>query len=105
MAEKKSKSAKSTKKAKKASAPQKSETESETESRKRKPKKARGDEPASTRASNSSAKASKQNVTLSRDRLQEVVDDAVKRGRMTRGDAEKMLSDMVKRAGDRPTAC
>jgi hypothetical protein len=37
------------------------------------------------------------NVTLSRDRLQEVVDDAVKRGRMTRGDAEKMLSDMIKR--------
>ncbi|HEV7482715.1 MAG TPA: hypothetical protein VGO13_06410, partial [Solirubrobacterales bacterium] len=28
-----------------------------------------------------------QSVTLSRDRLQEVVDDAVKRGRMTRGDA------------------
>ena len=38
-----------------------------------------------------------QSVTLSRDRLQEVVDDAVKRGRMTRGDAEKMLSDLVKR--------
>ena len=29
--------------------------------------------------------------------MQEVVDDAVKRGRMTRGDAEKMLSDLVKR--------
>lgn len=37
------------------------------------------------------------NVTVSRDRLQEVVDDAVKRGRMTRGDAEKMLSDLVKK--------
>ncbi len=36
-------------------------------------------------------------VTLSRDRLQEVVDDAVKRGRMTRGDAEKMLSDLINR--------
>ncbi|HEX2096019.1 MAG TPA: hypothetical protein VHF50_01460 [Solirubrobacterales bacterium] len=36
-------------------------------------------------------------VTLSRDRLQEVVDDAVKRGRMTRGDAEKMVGDLVKR--------
>src|ERR1044071_2451324 len=34
-------------------------------------------------------------VTLSRDRLQEVVDDAVKRGRMTRSDAEKMLSELV----------
>ncbi len=38
-----------------------------------------------------------QSVTLSRDRLQEVVDDAVKRGRMTRGDAEKLLSDLIKR--------
>ena len=38
-----------------------------------------------------------QNVTLSLDRLQEVVDDAVKRGRMTRGDAEKMVSDLVRR--------
>ena len=37
------------------------------------------------------------NVTVSRDRLQEVVDDSVKRGRMTRGDAEKMLSDLIKR--------
>src|SRR5436190_6849357 len=36
-------------------------------------------------------------VTLSRDRLQEVVDDAVKRGRMTRSDAEKVLSDLVKK--------
>ena len=37
------------------------------------------------------------NITLSRDRLQEVIDDAVERGRMTRGDAEKMLSDLLKR--------
>jgi polyhydroxyalkanoate synthesis regulator phasin len=36
-------------------------------------------------------------VTLSRDRLQEVVDDAVQRGRMTGNDAEKMLSDLIKR--------
>jgi polyhydroxyalkanoate synthesis regulator phasin len=36
-------------------------------------------------------------VTLSRDRLQEVVDDAVTRGRMTRGDAERMVSDLIKR--------
>jgi polyhydroxyalkanoate synthesis regulator phasin len=34
-------------------------------------------------------------VTLSRDRLQEVVDDAVKRGRMTRGDAAKLLSELL----------
>ena len=36
-------------------------------------------------------------LTLSLDRLQEVVDEAVKRGRMTRSDAEKMLSDLVKK--------
>ena len=37
------------------------------------------------------------NVTLSLDRLQEVVDDTVRRGRMTRSDAEKMVSDLIKR--------
>jgi polyhydroxyalkanoate synthesis regulator phasin len=37
------------------------------------------------------------NVTLSRDRIQEVVDDAVKRGRMTRGDAEELVSNLVSR--------
>ena len=36
-------------------------------------------------------------VTLSRERIQEVVDDAVKRGRMTHGDAEKMLGELLKR--------
>ena len=36
-------------------------------------------------------------MTLSRDRIQEVVDDAVQRGRMTRGDAEKMVRDLIKR--------
>ncbi|HEY2053081.1 MAG TPA: hypothetical protein VGH14_03995 [Solirubrobacterales bacterium] len=36
-------------------------------------------------------------VTLSRDRIQEVVDDAVKRGRMTHGDAEKMIGELFKR--------
>ena len=36
-------------------------------------------------------------VTLRLDRLQEVVDDAVKRGRITRGDAEKLLSDLIHR--------
>jgi hypothetical protein len=38
-----------------------------------------------------------QSVTLSRDRIQEVVDDAVKRGRMTHGDAEKMIGELLKR--------
>jgi polyhydroxyalkanoate synthesis regulator phasin len=36
-------------------------------------------------------------VTLSRDRLQEVVDDAVKRGRMTPGDANELVSNLVTR--------
>ncbi|MBS1880865.1 MAG: hypothetical protein JST31_15245 [Actinobacteria bacterium] len=38
-----------------------------------------------------------QSVTLSRERIQDVVDDAVKRGRMTQGDAEKMFGDLVKK--------
>jgi polyhydroxyalkanoate synthesis regulator phasin len=42
-------------------------------------------------------------LTISRDRLQEVVDDAVKRGRMQRRDAEKMVSDLVSR-GRRQTS-
>jgi len=37
-------------------------------------------------------------VTLSRDRVQEVVDDAVKRGRMTRGDANELVSSLVNRS-------
>ena len=36
-------------------------------------------------------------VTISRDRLQEVVYDAVRRGRMTRGDAEELVSRLVTR--------
>lgn len=39
-------------------------------------------------------------VTISRERLQEVLDDAVQRGRMTRGDAEEMLSRLVTRGRD-----
>jgi polyhydroxyalkanoate synthesis regulator phasin len=38
------------------------------------------------------------NVNVSRDRIQEVVDDAVKRGRMTRGDADKLVSSLVDRS-------
>ena len=37
-------------------------------------------------------------VTLSRDRVQEVVDDAVKRGRMTRKDANELVSSLVTRS-------
>jgi hypothetical protein len=36
-------------------------------------------------------------VTLSRERITEVVDDAVKRGRMTHGDAEKMIGELLKK--------
>ena len=36
-------------------------------------------------------------VTLSRDRIQEVVDEAVKRGRMTRRDANELVSKLVSR--------
>lgn len=42
-------------------------------------------------------------LTISRDRLQEVVDDAVRRGRLQRRDAEKMVSDLVSR-GRRQTS-
>jgi polyhydroxyalkanoate synthesis regulator phasin len=36
-------------------------------------------------------------VVLTRERLQEVLDDAVDRGRMTRGDASMLLSELVAR--------
>jgi polyhydroxyalkanoate synthesis regulator phasin len=39
-------------------------------------------------------------VTISRDRLQEVIDDAVRRGRMTRGDADEIVSRLVTRGRD-----
>ncbi|MGA8219993.1 MAG: hypothetical protein WB771_15630 [Solirubrobacterales bacterium] len=41
--------------------------------------------------------ALEKSITISRERLQEVVDDAVKRGRMTRGDAEEMVSRVATR--------
>src|SRR3954452_9397706 len=44
--------------------------------------------------------ALEKSVTISRDRLQEVLDDAVRRGRMTRGDAEEMVSRLVTRGRD-----
>lgn len=36
-------------------------------------------------------------VTISRERLQDVVDDAVRRGRMTRGDAEELVGRLLNR--------
>lgn len=41
--------------------------------------------------------ALERSVTLSRDRLQEVVDDAVKRGRMTRSDANELVNKILTR--------
>src|SRR6266849_5433244 len=41
--------------------------------------------------------ALERSVTISRDRLQEVVDDAVERGRMTRSDANELVSRLVTR--------
>jgi polyhydroxyalkanoate synthesis regulator phasin len=41
--------------------------------------------------------ALERSVTLSRDRLQEVVDDAVDRGRMTRSDANELVSRLMTR--------
>lgn len=59
---------------------------------------------ASTRAADRADKsveefreALERSVTLSRERIQEVVDDAVKRGRMTRTDANQLVSKLVSR--------
>jgi polyhydroxyalkanoate synthesis regulator phasin len=41
--------------------------------------------------------ALEKSITISRERLQEVVDDAVRRGRMTRGDAEELVTRVVSR--------
>jgi polyhydroxyalkanoate synthesis regulator phasin len=42
--------------------------------------------------------ALERSVTLSRDRIQEVMDDAVERGRMTRSDANEVVSRLVSRS-------
>jgi polyhydroxyalkanoate synthesis regulator phasin len=42
--------------------------------------------------------ALEKSVTISRERLQEVVDDAVRRGRMTRGDAEDLVNRLITRS-------
>ena len=41
--------------------------------------------------------ALEKSVTISREKLQEVIDDAVRRGRMTRGDGEEMLGRLLTR--------
>jgi polyhydroxyalkanoate synthesis regulator phasin len=45
-----------------------------------------------------SRSALESNVTVPRERIQEVVDDAVKRGRMTRTDANELVSKLVSRS-------
>ncbi|MFI5028368.1 MAG: hypothetical protein ACHQCF_05230 [Solirubrobacterales bacterium] len=101
MAEKKSASGKPSKKANKASG---RSNKSKVNAKARKPaaKKAKAQKRStSTTGLDKSIEEFRshleRNVNLSRERLQEVVDDAVKRGRMTRGDAEKMLSELIKR--------
>ena len=59
-------------------------------------RRAAGD-PAPSRASRPSATRSTRASPISRERLQEVVDDAVERGRMTRGDAEELVGRFVAR--------
>lgn len=44
--------------------------------------------------------ALEKSITISRERLQEVVDDAVRRGRITRGDAEEMVGRLITRGRD-----
>ena len=44
--------------------------------------------------------ALEKSVTISRDRLQEVIDDAVRRGRMTRSDADEIVGRLVSRGRD-----
>ena len=44
--------------------------------------------------------ALEKSITISLERLQEVLDDAVKRGRMTRGDAEDLVGRLVTKSRD-----
>ena len=71
------------------------EKSSETRRKKAAPKRAAANDQRPRQERRPVPQSLEQSVTLSRDRLHEVVEDAVKRGRMTRGDAEKMLSDLV----------
>ena len=70
-----------------------------TSSARRAPSAGRGDKSvqAFREALESSRGALEDNLTLSRERIQEVVDDAVERGRITRGDANELVSKLVSR--------
>jgi polyhydroxyalkanoate synthesis regulator phasin len=72
---------------------------SRSSSARRAPSAGRGDKSvqAFRDALESSRGALENNLTLSRERVQEVVDDAVKRGRITRSDANELVSSLVSR--------
>jgi polyhydroxyalkanoate synthesis regulator phasin len=72
---------------------------SRSSSARRTPSAGRGDKSvqAFREALESSRGALENNLTLSRERVQEVVDDAVKRGRITRSDANELVSNLVSR--------
>jgi outer membrane biosynthesis protein TonB len=119
MADEKPKKAKATKAKKTAAKKAKPKKAAVKKPAKAKPKKAAAKKPSATKAKKAAPKKSsskpkakvagidksfaqlrdslEHSVTLSRDRIQEVVDDAVKRGRMTHGDAEKMIGELLKR--------
>jgi len=70
-----------------------------TASSRRAPSAGRGDKSvqAFREAVERSVSALESNVTLPKERIQEVVDDAVKRGRMTRSDANELVNRLVDR--------
>jgi polyhydroxyalkanoate synthesis regulator phasin len=67
---------------------------------KKKKKKAAADSSRTDPSVQAFRDALEKSVTISRERLQEVADDAVKRGRMTRGDAEEFVGRLVTRGRD-----
>jgi hypothetical protein len=91
------KSTKAKAKPKKAAAKKQSKTKGKEKGQKASAKKASRPAPAFDKSIAQFRDSLEHSVTLSRERIQEVVDDAVKRGRMTHGDAEKMIGELLKR--------
>ena len=120
---KKAKAAKPKAKAKKA--PAKAASKAKTKGKKAAPRKATSKKSGAKKAAKKSApkrasskatsgldksvaqfrESLEQSVTLSRDRLQEVVDDAVKRGRMTRATPRRCSATWSSAGASRPTPC
>lgn len=67
-------------------------------------RKQKSNRPADTSRADQSVQAFRdaleKSVTISRDRLQDVIDDAVRRGRMTRSDADEIVGRLVTRGRD-----